>query len=143
MIEEKCVLKTQSDSKWCFKIHGFFWGGGRILALNLLLKIGSRDIVCWVFNELRQTQSDRVILTSTEKQEFMKCFHVSYVSLYPCQWHCVSRLKISLLSPQVLKHWVKCLCWEFLLSGSDPACSRGEQVPSRLVTIQQRKSPSF
>lgn len=37
--------------------------------------------------------------------------------------------------------WVKCACWKFLLSGSDPACSRGEPVPSRLGTIRQRKSP--
>lgn len=45
--------------------------------------------------------------------------------------------------PQVSKHWVKCLCCKFPLSGSDPACSRGEQVPSRLGTIRQRKSPCF
>lgn len=43
--------------------------------------------------------------------------------------------------PQVLKRCVKRLCWEFPPSGSDPACSRGERVPSRLVSIQQRKSP--
>ena len=63
------------------------------------------------------------------------------VSLYHCQWHCELTRDLPAL-PQVSKHRAKCLCCKFLLSGSDPACSRGEQVPSRLGTIQRRKSPS-
>lgn len=59
--------------------------------------------------------------------------------------YCLRRVSEGLpaLPLQASTSWAQRPCWEFLPRASCPVCSRGESVPSRLVTVRQRKSPLF